>query len=87
MRPIPYNLLLACGAGLLPWPLLALLDRASGGCGDGLCGFLPGLMVFALAAGGTLVFGLRSARRREVAAPLAWLPVLPWMVMLSLLAL
>ena len=74
MPRVPFNLVVACVFALAPMPAMALLDQAGRGCGDGLCGFIPGLLIFGGLVAGTLVFVARSARRAETPAFLRWLP-------------
>ena len=75
---LPVNALAAIGFALLPLPALKLLDHLNRGCGDGLCGFLPGLLILGGLAAATLVFIVRSARRGEKPAPLRLLPLALW---------
>jgi hypothetical protein len=79
MKRPPTNLLLACGTAALPWPALKLLEQSSQGCGDGLCGFLPGLAILAVLAVMTGVFLVRSGRRNESPAALRLIPLLLWL--------
>lgn len=83
MPPVPFNIIVACVLALAPLPAMALLDRSSGSCGDGLCGFLPGLLIFGTLLAGTLVFVTRSARRAETPAFVRFLPLALWMLALA----
>lgn len=77
-RGRPVNASLAIAASLLPLPAMWLLDRSSGGCGDGLCGFIPGLAILSGLVVATLVFIRRSIRRDETPGALRILPLLLW---------
>lgn len=72
------NAVIAIVLALLPLPALRLLDHLNRGCGDGLCGFLSGLLILGGLAGATLIFVLRSARRHEPHAVLRWIPLVIW---------
>ena len=77
MRSRAVNALIAIGLALLPIPALRLPDHLDRGYGDGLCGFLSGLLVLgglAAAIGGLEplageagVEGLRSGDRMHAA--------------------
>ncbi len=84
---MPINAMLAIGSALLPLPALKLLDQFNRGCGDGLCGFVPGLLIIGGLAAATIVFFLRSARRNETPAALRLLPLALWMLALAPLVL
>ena len=62
------NVGIAIFLSLLPVPAMRLLDHLNRGCGDGLCGFFPGLLILGGVAVTTLVFVVRSARRSETPA-------------------
>ena len=76
----PVNALIAIVMALLPWPALKLLDHLNQGCGDGLCGFLSGLLILGGLAAMTGVFIVRSARRNETPAALRLLPIALWIL-------
>lgn len=79
MQPArPVNAMIAIGVALLPWPALKLLDHLNRGCGDGLCGFIPGLIILGGLAALTLVFLGRSARLHETPVPLRLVPFALW---------
>lgn len=63
---------------LLPVPAMRLFDHLNRGCGDGLCGFFPGLLILGGLAVATLVFVVRSARRSETPAVLRLVPFVVW---------
>lgn len=69
---------IAIALAALPLPAVKLLDYANKGCGDGLCGFIPGLLLFGGLFAGTLVFVVRSARRQETPAVLRLVPFVLW---------
>ncbi len=84
MQPArPVNAMIAIGVALLPWPALKLLDHLSRGCGDGLCGFIPGLLILGGLGALTLVFLARSARRHETPVPLRLVPFVLWALALA----
>lgn len=72
------NAIVAIGVALLPLPAMRLLDHLNRGCGDGLCGFLSGLLILGGLAIATVVFVVRSARRGEAPAILRWVPLALW---------
>ncbi len=74
----PLNAIVATVLSLLPVPALKLLDHLNRGCGDGLCGFVSGLLILGSLAVATLVFVRRSVRRNETPAALRWLPLPLW---------
>lgn len=76
------NAILATGVSLLPLPALKLLDALSSGCGDGLCGFLPGLIILGTLAAATLALLLRSARQKETPIALRVVPLILWVLAL-----
>lgn len=78
MSTRPINALLAIGSALLPVPAMKLLDHLNRGCGDGLCGFIPGLLIFCVLGAATLIFISRSARRGETPAALRFVPLALW---------
>ncbi len=78
MRSRAVNALIAIGLALLPFPALGLLDHLNRGCGDGLCGFLSGLLVLGGLAAATVIFLVRSTRRREAPAVLRLVPIALW---------
>jgi hypothetical protein len=86
MQLRPINAILAIGVALLPFPALKLLDHLNRGCGDGLCGFLSGLLILGSLAAATLVFSVRSARREEAPIVLRLLPAVLWVMALATLA-
>lgn len=65
---------------MLPVPAMKLLDHLNRGCGDGLCGFFPGLLILCGLAVATLVFVVRSARRNETPAVLRLVPFVFWVL-------
>lgn len=75
----PVNALIAIGLALLPFPALKLLDHLNRDCGDGLCGFFPGLLLLGVLAGVTIVFLVRSTRREETPSALRLVPVGLWL--------
>lgn len=79
----PINAILAIGLALLPWPALNLLDHLNRGCGDGLCGFFPGILILGGLAVGTLVFVVRSAWRSETPAWLRLVPFVLWLLLVG----
>lgn len=79
MRLGAFNAVVAIVLALLPVPAMTLLDRLNRGCGDGLCGFFPGLLILAGLATATVVFVVRSARRHETPAWLRWVPLALWL--------
>jgi len=79
--------MIAIGASLLPLPAMTLLDQLNRGCGDGLCGFLPGLLILGGLAVATGIFSFRSARRNETPAALRLIPLALWAMALLPLAL
>ena len=83
MPKLPVNLVVACALALAPLPAMAMLDQAGRGCGDGLCGFIPGLLIFGGLLAGTLAFDVRSARRAETPAFARWLPLPLWILALA----
>ncbi len=78
-----FNVLVAIVLALVPVPALKLLDHFGRGCGDGLCGFLPGLMILGGFVGATLYFLFRSARRGEEPMALRLVPFLIWAATLA----
>jgi hypothetical protein len=78
MSARPVNALLAIVSSLLPVPSMKLLDQINRGCGDGMCGFIPGLMIFFVLGAATLIFISRSARRGETPAALRFVPLALW---------
>lgn len=83
----PVNAVIAIALALLPLPAMKLLDHMNRGCGDGLCGFLPGLLILGGLAIATLVFLVRSARRNEAPALLRLIPFIFWPMILAPLVL
>ncbi len=79
MQTRPVNVGIAIGLALLPWPALKLLDTLNKGCGDGLCGFFPGLFILGGLAAATIFFIVRSARRREEPGFLRFVPPVLWL--------
>ena len=73
-----WNAIIAIVLSALPIPALKALDSASGGCGDGLCGFIPGLLILGTLAAATLTFIARSSRRGETPAILRLVPIVLW---------
>jgi hypothetical protein len=86
MPSSPVNAIVAIGLAILALPALKLLDHLNRGCGDGLCGFLPGLMILGGLAAATLALLVRSTRRGETPAVLRLLPLPLWALTLVLLA-
>lgn len=78
MPPRPVNAVIANVLACLPWPVMALLDRANAGCGDGLCGFFSGVLLLGGLGAVTLMFLFRSANRNETPALLRLTPFLLW---------
>lgn len=72
------NALVAIGLSLLPLPAMKLLDQFNRGCGDGLCGFIPGLLILGALAIATIVFLVRSTRRNETPVFLRLVPLALW---------
>jgi hypothetical protein len=87
MQSRSINAMIAIGLALLPQPALKLLDQLNRGCGDGLCGFLPGLLILGGLAAATGVFVFRSAQRSEAPAALRLIPLALWVMALVPLAL
>ncbi len=83
----PVNAVVAIVLALLPLPAMKLLDHMNQGCGDGLCSFIPGLLILGGLAIGTLVFLVRSARRGETPAILRLVPFVLWPTILAPLVL
>jgi hypothetical protein len=83
MSRLPLNLVVACVLALAPLPALTLLGRLGGTCGDGLCDFIPGLLILGSLAVATIVFVVRSARCREQPAVARFLPLLLWLFALA----
>jgi hypothetical protein len=79
--------MLAIALALLPFPALRLLDHLNRGCGDGLCGFYPGLIVLGGLAAATGALLIRSARRGEGPAALRLVPLALWAMLVPLLML
>ncbi len=82
MATRPVNAMIAIGVALLPWPALKLLDHLNRACGDGLCGFIPGLLILGGLGALTLVFLMRSARRHEMPVALRLVPFALWVLAL-----
>jgi hypothetical protein len=78
MQQRPVNALIALAFAFLPWPAMKLAGAFGRPCGDGLCGFASGLLILGSLAAATLVFVVRSARRREVPAVLRALAIALW---------
>lgn len=78
MRQRPVNAMIAIGLALLPVPAMKLLDHLNRGCGDGLCGFFPGLLILGGLIIATIAFVIRSARREEPLAGLRLVPLVLW---------
>ena len=76
------NAIVAIVLSLLPLPALKLLHHFNRGCGDGLCGFFSGLMIFVVLGAVTLFFMIRSARRKETPAILRLAPIALWVLAL-----
>ncbi len=74
------NAIVAIVLSLLPLPAAKLLDHLNRGCGDGLCGFFSGLLMFGALGGATVFFIVRSARRKETPAVLRMVPIALWML-------
>lgn len=83
MRSHPVNAIIAIVAALLPLPAMRLLDVLKRGCGDGLCGFFPGLLILGSLAIATVTFVARSARRDETPAVLRLVPFVLWPMILA----
>ncbi len=81
------NAMLAIVASLLPFPALRLLDHLNRGCGDGLCGFLSGLLILGGLAIATVVFAIRSAQREDAPPLLRVAPLALWAIALATLVL
>lgn len=82
MASRPINALVAVALSLLPLPAMKLLDHLNRGCGDGLCGFFSGLLMFGGLAVATMIFLARSARRGETPPLLRLVPLVLWIVVL-----
>jgi hypothetical protein len=82
---MPLNAILAILAALLVYPGLRLLDRAQG-CGDGLCGFIPGLMLILALLAGTIIFTRRGLKRSEQPQWLFLAPPALWLMAFYILA-
>jgi hypothetical protein len=78
MASRPINALIASAVAVLPLPAMMLLDRLNRGCGDGLCGFIPGLLLLGGLAVATLIFLIRSVRREETPVVMRLLPLGLW---------
>lgn len=78
MQARAVNAIIAIVLSLLPWPALRWLDHLNRNCGDGLCGFFPGLLVLGALVVATLVFVIRSARRHEAPSLLRLVPPVLW---------
>jgi hypothetical protein len=78
MPPLAWNAIIAIAVAALPVPALMALDSANSGCGDGLCGFIPGLLILGTLAAATLTFIARSSRRGETPAILRLVPFALW---------
>lgn len=61
---------------------MKLLDHFNRGCGDGLCGFWPGLLMLGGLVVATFCFLIRSARRNETPGLLRLAPFVLWMIAL-----
>ena len=81
------NATLAFAVSLLPFPALKLLDYLNRGCGDGLCGFLSGLLILGGLAVVTVAFAIRSARREDAPPLLRVAPLALWTIALATLVL
>jgi hypothetical protein len=82
MQTRPVNAILAIAAAALPLPLLWMVDRMSGPCGDGLCGFFSGVLVIGALVVATMVFLVRSSRRNERPGLLRVIPIVFWLAIL-----
>jgi hypothetical protein len=78
MSSRPTYALIAIALSVAVWPAMMIVDYATRPCGDGLCGFFPGLIVLAGLVGGTLFATFKSARRNEEPALLRTVPLLIW---------
>ena len=78
MPPRAWNAMIAIAVSALPVPALKALDHAYSKCGDGLCGFFPGLLILGTLAAATLTFIARSSRRGETPAILRLIPFALW---------
>ena len=78
MPPLAWNAITAIAVSALPVPALKALDYANSGCGDGLCGFIPGLLILGTLAAATFTFIARSSRRGETPAILRLVPFALW---------
>jgi hypothetical protein len=78
MPPRAVNAIIANAVSALPVPALKALDHANSSCGDGLCGFFPGLLIVGTLAVATLTFIGRSSRRGETPAILRLVPFALW---------
>lgn len=87
MQSRPVNAVVAIVLAMLPLPAMKLLDHMNQGCGDGLCGFIPGLLILGGLAIATLVFLVRSGRRGETPALLRLVPFVLWPLILAPLVL
>jgi hypothetical protein len=76
------NASVAIALSLLPLPAMKLLDHLNQSCGDGLCGFLPGLLILGGLVVATLIFLVRSARRNETPVFLRLIPLALWVLAL-----
>jgi hypothetical protein len=74
------NVVVAIVLALLPLPAVRLLDYFNRGCGDGLCGFFPAILILGGLAIATVVFLVRSARRGEHPAALRLVPLALWVL-------
>ena len=74
----PVNAIYAIVLALMPWQAMKLLHYLKRGCGDGLCGFFSGMLMFGGLAGATMVLVVRSARRGEAPAILRLVPPMLW---------
>jgi hypothetical protein len=83
---MPLNAALAVLSALLVYPGLRLLDRAQN-CGDGLCGFIPGLLLMGVLLAATIIFTRRGLKRGETPGWLFLAPPAIWLFTFYVLAL